>query len=74
MVITGSLRTPISLAFDDSDGLWVASYQGNQLLRFLSNQLQSTGAPAPSVTITGSSLGLPAGIAFAPHAGSLPLH
>jgi sugar lactone lactonase YvrE len=73
VLITGSMRTPISLAFDDSDGLWVASYQGSHLMRYLASQLQTTGAPVPSVTISGTAFGLPAGIAFAPHAGALPL-
>lgn len=74
VVITGSLHTPIGLAFDGSDALWVASYQGNHVLRFLSSQLASTGAPTPSVSIGGSTVGLPAKLAFAPHASSLPLH
>ena len=53
---------------------WVASYQGNQLQRFLSSQLASTGAPTPSTTISGTAVSLPAKLAFAPHASGLPLH
>ena len=70
-----TLTTPIGIGFDNSGSLWVAGYETSKLLKFTSNQLTTSGTPTPAVTITanGPSLALPAGIAFSPPAGNLPV-
>jgi hypothetical protein len=70
-----TLTTPIGIGFDNSGSLWVAGYESSKLLKFTSNQLTTSGTPTPAVTITanGVSLALPAGIAFSPPAGNLPI-
>jgi sugar lactone lactonase YvrE len=77
VIITGlALNSPLGLAFDNSGALWVANYQSSNLLRYDASQLNATGSPTPAVTIskTGTSIALPAGIAFSPPAGNLPIH
>jgi hypothetical protein len=42
------------------------------VVEFTTSQLGSSGSPTPNVTISGSSLDEPIGIAFDPHPTNLP--
>jgi sugar lactone lactonase YvrE len=68
-----SLVGPSGLAFDASANLWVANVDTNTVVEYTASQLVSSGNPTPNVTISGSSLNLPAGIAFNPHTSALPI-
>ncbi|SRR5579863_135440 len=69
---SGSLDDPAGVAFDNSGDLWVSNFQGNaSIVEFSKGQLASSGHPQPTVRV--SSLNGPIGIAFNPHAASLPL-
>ena len=63
---------PAGLAFDASGNLWVSTI--NSLVEFDASLITATGAPAPTVTITGSALSGASGIAFDPKTTGLPLH
>ncbi len=69
----GSLLVPSGLAFDDSGNLWVANTGNSTVVEFTSSQLVSGGSLTPNVTLSGSLLDQPDGIAFDPHAANLPL-
>jgi sugar lactone lactonase YvrE len=70
---SGSLAYPAGIAFDASGDMWVANYNGNSLVEFTPSQLVTSGNPTPTVTVTGSSLSGPFGLAFDPHATGLPI-
>ena len=63
---SGSLASPAGLAFDASGNLWVGNLTASTLVQFTASQLVSSGSPTPNVTISGSSLLDPAGLAFDP--------
>jgi sugar lactone lactonase YvrE len=65
---TGSLNRPVGLVFDLSGNLWVANGGGNTVVQFALGQLVGSGAPTPHVTLSGSSLVHPFGLAFDPSA------
>lgn len=75
-----TLEEPGPIAFDNSGALWIADAQRSKLLRFMPGQLATSGAPAPSITISpvgsgvAASMALPYGMAFSPHAAGLPLN
>jgi hypothetical protein len=46
---------------------------GPSVVEFTVSQLVVNGSPTPNVTISGTSLSQPLGLAFDPHAGNLPL-
>jgi sugar lactone lactonase YvrE len=62
---------PAGLAFDGSGNLWISTI--SSVVEFTASQLGATGAPTPAVTITGSALNGPSGIAFDPQTKGLPL-
>jgi sugar lactone lactonase YvrE len=62
---------PAGLAFDGSGNLWVSTI--NSIVEFTPSQINATGAPTPSITITGSALGGASGMAFSPQTTGLPL-
>ena len=62
----GSLNSPSGLALDASGDLWVANAGAGTVVEFGASQLAATGAPAPVVTISGSALSGPHGLAFDP--------
>jgi|GEM_PF-713220 len=66
--IADSLLRPIALAFDSGGNLWVSNSSdfSNTIVEFTPAQLDSTGSPVPSVTIsaTAASLSRPFGLAF----------
>jgi sugar lactone lactonase YvrE len=68
-----SLADPIGVAFDASGDLWVGNGEGSSVVEFTPSQLATSGSPTPAVTISGSGVGGPWGIAFDPHAGNLPV-
>lgn len=76
LINIGSHTIPAGLAFDASGDLWVGEEAGGKLYMYTPAQIRSTGSPTPTTTIAnnGHSLGLPSGLAFSPHAVSLPLH
>lgn len=62
-----SVSVADAYAVIDADGdLWIASRTGNTLTEYLSAQLASSGTPQPAVTISGSGLNGPDGLAFDP--------
>ena len=69
----GSAVTP-ALAFDNSGALWVAGYDSHKLLKFTSNQLTSTGSPAPAVSVSNNvnTIYLTNSLVFSPSATNLP--
>jgi sugar lactone lactonase YvrE len=74
----GSLANPGGLAFDGSGNLWVSNVGVSNLgsstiVEFAASQLVSSGTPTPNVTLGGSSLVGPFGLAFQPHASNLPI-
>lgn len=50
---SSSLSTPIGLAFDESGNLWAANAGSNTVVEYKQTQLTATGAPTPTVTVTG---------------------
>ncbi len=64
----GSLSGPSGLAFDRDGNLWVANSGGNSnsLVKFAPAQLERSGSPTPTATITspGNALVSPRGLAF----------
>jgi hypothetical protein len=64
---------PTGLAFDASGNLWVASGNGALVVQFAASQLVVSGAPTPTVTLSGSSLVGPIWLAFDPPSANLPL-
>jgi sugar lactone lactonase YvrE len=62
---------PAGLAFDGSGNLWVSTI--NSVVEFTPSQINATGAPTPTITITGSALGGASGMAFSPQTKGLPL-
>jgi sugar lactone lactonase YvrE len=72
----GSLDSPEGLAFDASGNLWVTntSTTGHgTVVEFAANQLATSGAATPNVTVSGSAIKEPVGLAFDPAAANLPL-
>lgn len=70
---SGSINGPLGLAFDASGDLWVINTSGNTVVEFSVAQLVTSGAPTPAVTVSGSALSQPFGLAFNPHAANLPV-
>lgn len=66
--VHGSISAPSAIAFDPRHGLWVANPHNRTLAHFDAAQLVSSGAPEPSVVISG--VGHPSALAF-DAAGSL---
>ncbi|HWZ58701.1 MAG TPA: hypothetical protein VNW46_06945, partial [Gemmatimonadaceae bacterium] len=62
------------LAFDASGQLWLSDPLNNALYAYTSTQLAAGGSPTPQTTISSSALNGPGGLAFNPHASTLPLH
>ncbi len=62
---------PAGLAFDASGNLWVSTI--SSIVEFTPSQISATGAPTPTITITGSALSGASGMAFAPQTKGLPL-
>ena len=62
---------PAGLAFDGGGNLWVSTI--NSVVEFTPSQLGATGAPTPTITITGSALSGASGMAFDPQTKGLPL-
>jgi hypothetical protein len=62
----GSLSAPSGLAFDASGDLWVANDISRTVVEFGASQLAASGAPTPIVTLSGSALSAPRGLAFDP--------
>ena len=52
--------------FDANGDLWIANHAGNTLTEYLSTQLAASSTPAAAVTISGSGLAGPDGMAFDP--------
>jgi streptogramin lyase len=48
----GSLSGAGLMAFDSNGGLWVSNFDGNTVVRFAPESLQTNGDPAPSVVIS----------------------
>jgi secreted PhoX family phosphatase len=59
---TGGLSSPVAITFDRSGNLWVTSAT-NTVSEFLASQLKTSGAPAAALTISGSALAVPIGLA-----------
>jgi streptogramin lyase len=74
ITITVPGATGYGLAFDNSGQLWTTDPVNNLLESFTASQLATSGSPTPTVVINGSALNVPAGLAFNPHAATLPLH
>jgi sugar lactone lactonase YvrE len=62
----GVLANPVGLAFDGHGNLWVSSLVSNTVLEFTASQLMASGAPTPTVTISGFSIHEPTALAFTP--------
>jgi sugar lactone lactonase YvrE len=60
--VSGSIAGPTGMAFDIDGSLWVANLANGTIVRFEKSQLSKSGAPIPSVTITG--VANPTGLAF----------
>jgi len=72
VVLTGFV-CPVGLAFDNAGALWVHDADSlSQLYRFLPEQLQQSGAPTPSTSVSAgpTDTGRPV---FHPHPSGLPL-
>jgi hypothetical protein len=63
-----------ALAFDNSGALWVLDNQQNHLLRYMPNQLTTSGTPTASVVVDVGAGTFPQWVAFSPHAAGLPLN
>lgn len=59
---SGSISGPTGIAFDRDHGLWVANFASGTIVRYDRSQLATSGAPVPSVTISG--IAHPTGLAF----------
>lgn len=57
-----SIAGPLGIAFDHDRSLWVANFAAGTIVRFDRSQLLASGAPTPTVTITG--VPHPTGLAF----------
>jgi sugar lactone lactonase YvrE len=70
-----SMENPGGIGFDASGDLWVANvgFGAPPLVEFVPNQFVSSGSPVPTITVTSSSLFMPWGLAFNPHASGLPI-
>jgi sugar lactone lactonase YvrE len=67
IAMTGASTSDLaSVAFDNKGDLWVSDRQRNELYEFTPEQLMTSGAPTPTVTITSGigTLNSPWGIAF----------
>lgn len=53
--------------------MWVSNFAANDLVQFAVSQFVVSGSPTPNVTVSGTSLVSPIGIAFNPHATNLPI-
>jgi hypothetical protein len=64
-----------ALAFDNSGNLWTvdARLAANAVYELSASQLTASATVTPAVTLTGSALAGPYGLAFAPHSSGLPL-
>jgi sugar lactone lactonase YvrE len=62
------------LAFDASGQMWVSDALNNALDTFTATQLATSGSPTPTVVVNSTAINGPAGLAFDPHATTLPLH
>ncbi len=60
--VSGSIAVPTGMAFDSDGSLWVANHGNGTIVRFDKAQLSKSGAPVPSITITG--VANPTGLAF----------
>lgn len=60
--VSGSIARPTGMAFDNDGSLWIANFANGTIVRFDKSQLSKSGAPVPSVTITG--VANPTGLAF----------
>ena len=47
-----NINGPYGLTFDSSGNLWVSNYNGNTVVEFAANQLGTSGATIPAVTLT----------------------
>ena len=47
-----NINGPYGLTFDSSGNLWVSNYGGNTVVEFAANQLGTSGATTPAVTLT----------------------
>jgi sugar lactone lactonase YvrE len=63
---SGSLHSPIGIAFDASGNLWVANSLGNTLVEYIPSQLAASGTPKPTVTLSAkaNSINGPVTLAF----------
>ena len=59
-----SLNAPREIAFDSSGDLWVAEDTSGYIEEFTPTQLSATGAPTPTITVTGGASGDLFGLAF----------
>ncbi len=62
--ISGSLNTPIGLAFDSTNNLWVSNHTGNSVVRFTPAERAASGSPTPTVILTSAAFSNPHGMAF----------
>jgi len=64
---SGSISSPVGIAFDASGDLWVVNLGATNIVEFTPSQLAATGSPTPAVTIGADStpsLTFPYAIAF----------
>lgn len=74
---SSALDEPQGIAFDNSGAMWLSDVQTSRVLRFLPQQLTTSGSPTPAVTISANgsrSIQYPAWIAFSPHARGVPIN
>jgi hypothetical protein len=73
--LSATQANPQALAFDNSGNLWIADAGSatNAVYELSASQLTASGSVTPAVTLTGSALAQPYGLAFAPHSSGLPL-
>jgi sugar lactone lactonase YvrE len=72
-----SLNSPAiayGLAFDASGNLWISDALNSLLYYYTPAQLAAGGQPTPPTTISSTAISGPEGLAFDPHASTLPLH
>ena len=62
----GGLPGPTALAFDDDGNLWVAVQVEDRVVRYTPDQIASSGAPVPAVSLGGAESGIdgPRSLAF----------
>ncbi len=68
-----SLSNPFALAFDNGGNLWASATGNDTLEKFTPDQLASSGAPTPEVTIGGGNTDVGA-FAFSPAPANLPIN